>query len=250
MVAALLVIARPPADLAEAGAPVEPPRRLVVLVDFEKHRARAEPGEPPQMQIEQRAREPAAAARRCDRDRKDFRFAAASRDRMKPCSVRPVVARCATMLRSSSSRSNSPSLQPCRNEAACSVAIAAASRGLASDSAGSPRANRRVSIPIIGAAASRRPAAARRARADRAASARWRLRRRRPRAAPTQTMSGARRSSTSAGGSSRDGQAAASMLAPVPTIRTGPLAAARAASATLAMRGATSVRPPGPNTCR
>ena len=28
------------------------------------------------MQIEQRAREPAAAARRCDRDRKDFRFAA------------------------------------------------------------------------------------------------------------------------------------------------------------------------------
>jgi len=67
---------------------------------------------------------------------------------------------------------------------------------------------------------------------------------------PTQTMSGARRSSTSAGAGSRDGQAAASMLAPVPTIRTGPMAAARTASATLAIRGATSVRPPGPYTWR
>ena len=43
---------------------------------------------------------------------------------------------------------------------------AAASRGVASDSAGSPRANRRDSHPIIGAAALRHPAAARQAGAD------------------------------------------------------------------------------------
>ena len=63
-------------------------------------------------------------------------------------------------------------------------------------------------------------------------------------------MSGARLSSTSTGGGSREGHATASMVAPVPTIRTGPLAAARTASAMLAMRGAISVRPPGPKICR
>jgi hypothetical protein len=42
MVAALLVVARPPPDLAETGPPVEPPRRLVVLVHFEEHRVRAQ----------------------------------------------------------------------------------------------------------------------------------------------------------------------------------------------------------------
>ncbi len=58
-------------------------------------------------------------------------------------------------------------------------------------------------------------------------------------------MSGARTSSTTAGGVSRLGQASASILAPVPTNRTAPTADARAASAAPAIRGATSVRPPG-----
>src|SRR5436190_17187023 len=76
VVAALLVVAGPPANLAEAGPPIEPPCWFVVLVDFEEHRVRAKSGEPPQMQIEQRTGEPAAAAGGCNRDRKDFRFAA------------------------------------------------------------------------------------------------------------------------------------------------------------------------------
>src|SRR6476469_1413799 len=67
VVAALLVV---------AGPPIEPPCWFVVLVDFEEHRVRAKSGEPPQMQIEQRTGEPAAAAGGCNRDRKDFRFAA------------------------------------------------------------------------------------------------------------------------------------------------------------------------------
>src|SRR6476659_8435333 len=74
MVAALLVVARPPPDLAETGPLVEPPRRFVVLIDFEEHRVRAEACEPPQMQVEQGAGEPAAAAGGRHRDRKDFRF--------------------------------------------------------------------------------------------------------------------------------------------------------------------------------
>ena len=41
------------ADLTEAGAPIEPPRRDIALVHLEKNRARAEPREPAQMEIEQ-----------------------------------------------------------------------------------------------------------------------------------------------------------------------------------------------------
>ena len=56
--------------------------------------------------------------------------------------------------------------------------------------------------------------------------------------------------STDTGGSAPLGQAAASLLAAEPTMRAGPVIAARAASRTLATRGATTVRPPLPNTCK
>ena len=45
-------------------------------------------------------------------------------------------------------------------------------------------------------------------------------------------------------------KAAASLLAAEPTMRAGPVIAARAASRTLATRGATTVRPPLPNICK
>src|ERR1051326_7478087 len=67
MVAALLVVARPPPDLAESGPLVEPPRRLVVLVHFEEHRVRAQTGQPTQMQVEQRAGLPPRAPARRER---------------------------------------------------------------------------------------------------------------------------------------------------------------------------------------
>ena len=54
MVAALLVVARPPPDLAESGPLVEPPRRLVVLVHFEEHRVRTQAGEPPPALVEEK----------------------------------------------------------------------------------------------------------------------------------------------------------------------------------------------------
>ena len=174
---------------------------------------------------------------------------AASRDRMKPCSARPAwrdARRCCARPASARTRRRS-SRDGTKRRAAWR------GRGVARACLRQRRLAAREQppiIPIIGAAASRRPAAARRARADRAAWARSCFRRRRRASRATQTMSGARRSSTSAGGGSRAGQAAASMSAPVPTIRDRPLAAMRAASATLAMRGATSVRPPGPKTCR
>src|SRR5665213_3045308 len=75
-VAVLPVIAGPPADLAEARALVKPPRRRVVLFNLEEHGASAKTREPPQMQLEQAAGDAAAAPRRCDRDREDFRFVA------------------------------------------------------------------------------------------------------------------------------------------------------------------------------
>ena len=109
---------------------------------------------------------------------------AAMRDMMKPTRRRPIVARWVTTLRSSIIRSISPSLQPRWNEAACSVAMAAASRGLASASTGSPCANQRVMNCIIGGAGGQRPAAVHRARADRAVLAVHGRPRRRRRAAP------------------------------------------------------------------
>src|SRR5215212_2521015 len=69
------VVARPPADLAKTGTVVEPERRLVPLLDLEKHRANTEAGKTPQMQIEQPARNAATAPARRDRDREDFRLA-------------------------------------------------------------------------------------------------------------------------------------------------------------------------------
>ena len=129
-------------------------------------------------------------------------------------------------------------------------AIARASRGEASDSAGSPRANRRVTIAIIGEAGAPHPAAARRARADRAASAAHSLPPRRRRAARPSRCP-ARRAARPA----RAVQLPSAMLPPPglqPSRRCapGPVIAARTASRSVAMRGATSVRPPVPKTCR
>src|SRR5262249_58126975 len=58
------IIAGPPADLAETGAVVEPERRLVGLLDLEKHRTDSETREAPQVQIEQAARDAATAPAR------------------------------------------------------------------------------------------------------------------------------------------------------------------------------------------
>ncbi len=66
----------------------------------------------------------------------------------------------------------------------------------------------------------------------------------------TQSMSGKRRGSIRLGGLASFGQAFASSSAPLPTIRGAPEEAARTASRTGVTRGVTSVRPPGPNTCR
>src|SRR5262245_51659440 len=65
-----------------------------------------------------------------------------------------------------------------------------------------------------------------------------------------QSISGAPRCSTDSGGSAPLGQAAATLFAAEPTMRAGAVIAARAASRTLAIRGATSVRPPVPKTCK
>ena len=51
------IISLAAADVAEAGAPIEPARRHIALVHFEKDRARAEPREPAQMEIEQPPRQ-------------------------------------------------------------------------------------------------------------------------------------------------------------------------------------------------
>src|SRR5215831_8754525 len=65
-----------------------------------------------------------------------------------------------------------------------------------------------------------------------------------------QSISGAPRCSTDSGGSAPLGQAAATLFAAEPMMRAGAVIAARAASRTLAIRGATSVRPPVPNICK
>src|SRR5258707_174363 len=96
-----------------------------------------------------------------------------TRDTMNPMRLRPAMARWATMLRSKSKRSNSPSLHPRWNEAPWSAAKARASPGRASDSTGS-RANRRLTIPIIGGGGAPRLVAAGRGRGERmASSGRW-----------------------------------------------------------------------------
>ena len=64
------------------------------------------------------------------------------RDMMKPASLAPIIARCVSTCRSISRPSTSCSLQPRRNEAPCSAAIADESRALASDMAGSGREKR------------------------------------------------------------------------------------------------------------
>ena len=130
--ASLRVVARAAADLAKPGAGIEPARRLVVLVDFEEHGAQAEArrggadagragGAPSPRPRQARA----TATERISAS------SAARRDTMKPTVLRPLAARSAITLRSVSSCSNSCSLQPRLNEAACSAASAAASRGCA-----------------------------------------------------------------------------------------------------------------------
>lgn len=110
--AALLVVAFAPSHLAEPGAGIEPPRRRIVLVDLEKDRPRTETGEPSQMQREQRAGEPSTRRGAATATERISASSAASRDRMKPASMPPTTARCASTLRSSNSRSITLSLQP------------------------------------------------------------------------------------------------------------------------------------------
>src|SRR5580700_11722491 len=69
-----LIIALAPPDVAEAGAAIQRTRRSVVFIDLEKHSPGAEPGEAPQVQIEQRPRKTTAALALSDGDREDFRF--------------------------------------------------------------------------------------------------------------------------------------------------------------------------------
>src|ERR1700689_5288291 len=70
-----LIIALAPPDVAEAGAAIQRTRGGVVFVDFKKHGARAEAGQAPQMQIEQRPSKSPSPLTLSDCDREDFRFA-------------------------------------------------------------------------------------------------------------------------------------------------------------------------------
>src|SRR5580704_17359083 len=70
-----LIIASAPSYVVETGAAIQRTRRRVALVDLEKHGPRAEPGQAPQMQIEQWPRIAAAALALRDGDRENFRFA-------------------------------------------------------------------------------------------------------------------------------------------------------------------------------
>src|ERR1700730_7177433 len=72
---AALIIALAPPDVAEAGAAIQRTRGGVVFIDFEKHGPGAEPGEAPQVQIEQRPGKSPPALTQSDGDREDFRFA-------------------------------------------------------------------------------------------------------------------------------------------------------------------------------
>src|SRR4051794_10482914 len=67
----LRVVARAAADLAKSRPGIEPPRRLVLLVDLEEHGAQSEAREAAQMQIEQPPREPAPLPRARHRNRED-----------------------------------------------------------------------------------------------------------------------------------------------------------------------------------
>src|SRR5665213_1866164 len=58
----------------KTGAVIKADSRRVMFIDFQKYGARAQTGEPPHMQIEQAARQPASAPRIGDRDREDFRL--------------------------------------------------------------------------------------------------------------------------------------------------------------------------------
>src|SRR5580700_284162 len=70
-----LIIALASSHVVESGAAIQRTRRRVVLVDLEKHGPRTEPGEAPQMQIEQWPRIAAAALALRDGDRENFCFA-------------------------------------------------------------------------------------------------------------------------------------------------------------------------------
>ena len=140
------VISLAAADLPEAGAPVEPAGRHIVLVrPRETRRARRAPRAGADGDRAAAAPAPCRAGRRRPRPTGSPLRRAAIRDRMKPTRLRPTVARWATTLRSSSRRSNlvrRSSRDGTRRRAA--PPSRAASREPASDSTGSPRANRRV----------------------------------------------------------------------------------------------------------
>src|SRR3954462_12363132 len=70
----LLIVAFAASDHHESGPVVEPPRRLVILLDFKKYDAHAAPCEMAEMGHQQHAGQAAAAMGLVDRDREDFRF--------------------------------------------------------------------------------------------------------------------------------------------------------------------------------
>src|SRR6202040_1037832 len=70
-----LIIALTPPDVAEAGAAIPGTRRGVAFIDFKKHGPCAEPGEAPQVQIEQRSGKSPSALTPSDGNRENFRFA-------------------------------------------------------------------------------------------------------------------------------------------------------------------------------
>ena len=121
------VIPCAPADFADAAAPVEPARRRVVLADLEEHDPSPTPRAGPDEDRAAGAPAPCRAATG-HRDRENLGFPAAIRDRMKPTRLRPTAARCATARCDRTAAARAVSLQPRWNEAACSAAIAAASR--------------------------------------------------------------------------------------------------------------------------
>src|SRR5262249_62419295 len=68
------LICPPPPDLPDARAPIKPQRRHVALVDLEEDRARAQPHEPAQMDVEQLPRQSPPPPGRGDSDRQDLRL--------------------------------------------------------------------------------------------------------------------------------------------------------------------------------
>ena len=71
---ALGVIARASGHLVESSPMIKTTCRQIGFLDLEKYRLNTEAGQPPQVKVEERPRDAAAAPPRRNRDREDFRF--------------------------------------------------------------------------------------------------------------------------------------------------------------------------------